>query len=79
MGGFEERVREDKEYLCRVIERSEMFKLGSKKLYHYNYKKTNYIFFFGRSLPSNHIEVLGSKFGTYSMLIFSSNLCLNSN
>lgn len=79
MVGFEERVREDSDYLCRVIERSEMFKLGSKKLYYYNYKKTNYILFFGKVLPVNYIKILGSKFQTYNMLIISNNPCLKSN
>ncbi len=73
MSGFEERVREDRDYLYRVIGRSEMFNFGSEKLYYYSYKNRNYIFFFGRKLESNYIEFLSSKFGAFILLIISNN------
>ncbi len=75
---FEEKIREDKDYLKSIIEKAKIIEHKDSTFFYIKKNKKTHLFFFGSKSAEDTLEFLLKEFGlNYELHIFSKNYLEN--
>lgn len=71
---FDERIREDKDYLKSIMEKTKVIEHDGSTFYYIKKNKRNQVFFFGSKSADDTLDFLVSQFGSnFKLHIFEEN------